>query len=227
MVCYVDDTLILASANEIVTAVCRANLQVGLVLNRLRRMDLKVAAEKTEVVAFQSRKRLPQAKMPRIQVGEMAVEISTKMKYLGVILDSRLSFKDHFNMMEGKAAKISRALCRIMPNLRGPSEFKRKLYMETVKSIILYGVPIWSEELQRSREAMRGLDRVMRTLTLRAISAYRTVSLDAASLLARIPPLHLMARERQRVFVRLRDLKDTQEWSEMPLRIYGEKKHFY
>lgn len=100
-----------------------------------------------------------------------------------------------------------------MLNLRGPSEFKRKLYVETIKSVILYGVPIWNEELQRSKEAMRGLDRVMRTLALRAISAYRTVSLDAASLLARIPPLHLMARERQRVFVCLRDLKDTQDWS--------------
>lgn len=146
-------------------------------------------------------------------MGEVAIEISTKMKYLGIILDSRLSFKDHFDMVEGKAAKISRALCRVMPNLRGPSEFKRKLYVEPVKSVILYGAPIWSEELQRSREAMRGLDRVMRTLALRAISAYRTVSLDAASLLARIPPLHLMARERQRVFMRLRDLKDSCEWS--------------
>lgn len=74
-------------------------------------------------------------------------------------------------MIEEKAVKISRALRRLMPNLKGPSECKRKLYVETVKSVLLYGAPIWSDELQRSREAMRGLDRVMRTLSLRAVSA--------------------------------------------------------
>lgn len=81
---------------------------------------------------------------------------------------------------------MSRALCRVMPNLRGPTEAKRRLYIETDKSVILYGAPIWSEELQRSGSFMRALDRVMRTLALRAISAYRSVSLDAALLLARI-----------------------------------------
>lgn len=57
------------------------------------------------------------------------------------------------------------------------------------------------------------MDRVIRTLTLRAISAYRTVSLDAASLLARVPPLYLLAKERKRVYERLRDLKNSETGS--------------
>lgn len=206
--CYADDTLILASADTACKAVGRASLQTGLVLNRIRRMGLRVATQKTEVVMFDSVKsrKTQEMEITHVQVGDARIKIAKNMKYLGVVLDNRLTFKDHFQMIEKKAVNVSRALCRLMPNLRGPTEAKRKLYVETVKSVILYGAPIWSEELQRSRSSMRELDRVMRTLALRAISAYRTVSLDAALLLARIPPLYLLANERKRVYERIRDL---------------------
>lgn len=209
VICYADDTLILASADTANRAISRASLQTGLVLNKIRRMGLRVAVHKTEVVMFDSSKsRKTQEEeeeeeeeeiATHIQVGDARIKIAKSMKYLGVVLDKGFTFKDHFQMIEKKAVNVSRALCRVMPNLRGPTEAKRRLYIETVKSVILYGAPIWSEELQRSGSSMRALNRVMRTLALRAISAYRSVSLDAALLLARIPPLYLLAKERKRV----------------------------
>lgn len=54
------------------------------------------------------------------------------MKYLGVILDSRLTFKDRFEHTGGKATRMANLLGRIMPNLRGPIEEKRKLYANEV-----------------------------------------------------------------------------------------------
>jgi len=42
IVCYVDDTLILAAADNVNLAVARANIQTGLVLNRIRRLSLVV-----------------------------------------------------------------------------------------------------------------------------------------------------------------------------------------
>lgn len=61
---------------------------------------------------------------------------------------------------------------------------------------------------------MRELDRVMRTLAPRAISAYRIlhmVSLDATSLLARIPPLYLLMRERKCTFECIKDMNNNNE----------------
>lgn len=213
-VCYADDTLVLASADTVNGAAARANLQVGLVIGRIRRLGLKVAVDKTEVVLFHGKRRGPRKDdFPHIQVGTEWIKAGTTMKYLGVILDSRLKFVEHFKYAALKATKITRALCRLMPNLRGPTEAKRRLYAEVVLSVILYGAPIWSEELEASRDALRDLDQVMRVMAIRVIAGYRTVSLDAAGVLGRIPPLRILARARKRMYERVRNLKEADNWS--------------
>lgn len=42
---------------------------------------------------------------------------------------------------------------------------------------------------------------------------YRTISFEASTLLARVPPLYLVASLRKRVFIRVRDLKRKGNWS--------------
>lgn len=111
------------------------------------------------------------------------------------------------NMWNPKS-KVARSLGRLMPNLRGPKETKRKLYANVVLSILLYAAPVWCDALTSSRRGREKLDRIMKVTNLRVTSAYRTVSLEAASILARIPPLHLLAAERRRVYLRTKDLRD-------------------
>lgn len=50
-------------------------------------------------------------------------------------------------------------------------------------------------------------------IALRVVSGYRTVSADAALILARIITLALQASYLRRVFFRIRDLKQTEDWS--------------
>jgi len=79
-----------------------------------------VAKQKTEVVCFPGRKRLQRPVV--LDIGGTSVEAKPTMKYLGVILDGRLSFRHHLEHLKGKVGAVSRALSRIMPNLRGPRE---------------------------------------------------------------------------------------------------------
>lgn len=168
IVCYADDTLVLASADTVCGAVARANLQVRLVLGRIRRLGLVVAADKTEAVLFYGKRRGSKKEdLPHIQIGSEWIKTSNSMKNLGIMLDSRLSFIDHFKYAAQKATKITKALCRLMPNLRGPTQTKRRLYAEVVLSVVLYGAPIWSEKLEASRKALREMNRVMRVLAIR------------------------------------------------------------
>ncbi|CAL1671844.1 unnamed protein product [Lasius platythorax] len=53
----------------------------------------------------------------------------------------------------------------------------------------------------------------MKVMNIRVISAYRTVSLEASSILARIPLLHLLAATRKRVFIRTTDLRNSDQWT--------------
>lgn len=211
IVCYADDTLVLASADTILTATRRVNLQTALVVNRIRRLGLLVAAAKTEAVLFYGKSK--PLVLPLVQVAGESIQTKDSMKYLGIILDSRLSFKPHFEYVERKASMVTRALGRLMPNLRGPGETKRRLYASVLQSIVLYGAPVWSDALSASRSSQMLLNRVFRVMALRVISGYRTVSLDAALILARIPPVYLMATLRRRVFERVGDLRTNSIWT--------------
>lgn len=110
LICYADDTLILDRAASVTAATARANLQVGLVINRIRRLGLSVAVQKTEAVLF-SRKRPQQ--LPMLNIGGEEIQTRISMKYLGVILDDKLSFREHFSYVESKVAKVARSLGRL------------------------------------------------------------------------------------------------------------------
>lgn len=57
------------------------------------------------------------------------------------------------------------------------------------------------------------MNKVQRFLALRIIAALRTVSFEADTVLARVPPVFLLAEQQRRVFEKLRDLKRKNEWS--------------
>lgn len=130
IICYADDTLILAETDNINVAMTRANIQTGLVLNRIRRLGLTVAVQKTEAVCFMDGRR-PMRPLV-LDVGGTSIETKGSMKYLGVILDSRLNFGKHVEYVAQKTSSVSRSLGRLMPNLRGPRERCRKLYANVV-----------------------------------------------------------------------------------------------
>lgn len=136
-----------------------------------------------------------------IKVGKDRIVVGESMKYLGIMLDSRLSFRNHFEYVENKVLKVSRALARLMPNLRGPGERKRRLYAMVVLSVVMYGASVWCEVFSKKKEARTVLNRVWRSILIRVIAAYRTVSLDASLLLARMPPLHLIAKARTYIYI--------------------------
>ncbi|KAJ0172211.1 hypothetical protein K1T71_012184 [Dendrolimus kikuchii] len=84
------------------------------------------------------------------------------------------------------------ALSRLLPNIGGPEASCRKLFEGIVRSMALYGAPIWSDRLTARNAAL--LRQAQRVLAVRTIRGYRTVSFEAASLLAGSPPWDLEAR---------------------------------
>lgn len=69
------------------------------------------------------------------------------IRYLGLTLDGRWTFIHHFQTLIPKVNGAVGALTRLLPNLGGPCEAVRKLYVSVVHSILLYGAPVWADEL--------------------------------------------------------------------------------
>lgn len=128
-------------------------------------------------------------------------------------MDEKLNFKEHFRYVQDKVEKVKRALCKLMPNLRGPHENKRRLYAYVVQSVVMYGAPIWYEGFAKNISVQRPLQRVQRQLANRIVAGYRTVAYEVAILLARTPPWALVARRNSRIFEKVRKAKMDKIWN--------------
>ncbi|KAH8245666.1 hypothetical protein KR026_001657, partial [Drosophila bipectinata] len=72
-----------------------------------------------------------------VHVGGVAVTSGRALKYLGVWLDTRLSFREHLEYAHRRASETTRALSRMLLNIRGPRQERRKLINSVVSSQIL------------------------------------------------------------------------------------------
>lgn len=88
------------------------------------------------------------------------------------MIDNRLTFREHLTYVSGKCARTTSALALLLPNLGGP-----------------ICDPIWGGAM--SPTYMRDLKSVLRRSAFRLISAYSTVSTDAALVIAGTIPVHI------------------------------------
>ena len=155
-----------------------------------------MAPEKTEALLVTDRRSFQYSK---IVLGEHEILWKKSIKYLGVQLDRRLSLGEHLQIATAKAIQCGAALTRLMPNIGGPSEAKRRLVASVVNSKLLYASPIWTSALN-NHAILKKLFSAQRNVVMRIVSAYRTVSTSAVLVLASVPLIDLLAEERKETF---------------------------
>ncbi|XP_018368778.1 PREDICTED: uncharacterized protein LOC108764874 [Trachymyrmex cornetzi] len=98
------------------------------------------------------------------------------------------------------------ALARLTANIGGPGERRRRTYATVIMSVLLHGAPIWAQTIARNRKVLGSVRKLQRQLALRVIRGYRTVSHDAAAILAGMIPFDLAADRIRRAYLRKRDI---------------------
>lgn len=110
-----DDILIIYYSSVLFEAIIKTNIQIARVVRHIKKLG---------AVLFTRKK---PANMPLVRVGQTNIQVGSLMKYLGVIIDGSWNFRDYLRYIESKATKVVRSLSRIMSNLKGPGERKRRL----------------------------------------------------------------------------------------------------
>ena len=165
----------------------------------LESAGLELAAHKTlTAVLITSRKTVEYA---NFRVGNQTIRSKESLKYLGVMLDNRLRFKTHVEYSSKKASLMQAALSRMLPNIGGSGYARRMLLFRVVSSVLLYAAPIWAGALA-TNECRRKLSSAYRLCAIRVISGFRTISDEAACVLAGMVPIDIIANEMQRVYLR-------------------------
>ncbi|KAL4082664.1 hypothetical protein QTP88_029725 [Uroleucon formosanum] len=138
---------------------------------------LELAHHKTEAIILSRRRAYVP---PRLSIAGHPITLYDRIRYLGVVLDRNLTFAAHVDTVAKKASRTAAALARLMPNIGGPSEWKRKLLGSVMDSQLLYAAPAWIDKVATVARTRANLIRPQRTVALRTIRAYRTVSDEAA-----------------------------------------------
>lgn len=189
---FADDVAMVVVGPDVGTVRRLANASLSRAFAWGDRVGLTFSTEKTQVINL-TRSR---ATGPALSVRGVALEYSTHLKMLGVVIDDRLNWSRHVDHACRKAVAVVNSLCRaVKPTWGLSSDMVRLLYTGAVSSIALYASNVWCDALLRKCN-MTKLERLQRPLCLRVCRSYRTVSTVAAQVLSALPPLWLKAKER-------------------------------
>jgi len=170
-------------------------------------LGLRLAVDKTEAVVFKAQYGPADLSL---RIGDQAVQMCAALNYLGVVHEAKgMWYGAHYRAAADKARRIMAALRGLMPNAGVPRKLRRRLLLSVVHSVMLYGVPTWGADFGLSRTGPKTLALVQRLAAISSVSAYRTASYDAVTVVTRTVPIVLMAQERYASFEIRRAMQST------------------
>lgn len=106
---------------------------------------IKINEGKTQAILFpfnKSPKRIPTIPL---EIQGSIIPIQASIKYLGILLDKKLTFKDHILYTCNKAVRCGRALFPLL-NRKSTLNMKNKLllFKSCIRPIMTYGCQVWS-----------------------------------------------------------------------------------
>ena len=110
---YADDTVLLFSAPEVSTIEATLVRELEAIECWLRLNSLFINVTKTEVMLFGESQRLAKVDQFSVSVNGSAIKRFTEFKYLGVIFDEHLSWKEHVKEIASKAGRRVGLLGRV------------------------------------------------------------------------------------------------------------------
>ena len=186
---YADDITILIRGKFNGTISDRMNLALKLVQNWCERVELRVNPAKTIVVPFTRKTKLEDLRPPTLS-GQV-IRFSDEVKYLGVILDKRLTWNNHLERQINRA-KMSLWTCRGLAGKKWGLNPKMMywLYVTMVRPIITYGAIVWWNKLDQITACIK-LERLQRMACLMITGAMKTAPTKALETVLNLAPLNI------------------------------------
>lgn len=194
LVAFADDVAIIATGHTRELLEEAADGALSAVSEWMKANGLTLAAQKTEAVMLTTKRGY---EAPTFTLEGVSIHPSESLKYLGLTLCKKLGYRHHIKTAAAKAGSTAAALGRILPNIGGASQRKRRLLATVVTNQLLYASPIWAGALV-FKNNVETLEGPQRKVALRCVRAYRTVSTAAALVVSGLIPAHLLAEEQQK-----------------------------
>ena len=154
-------------------------------LRYFTRWKLQVNIHKTEAILFTPRRPVPPVPF---HFRRTRIPWNPQVRYLGLLLDSKLLFTRHLTSVTHKATGIFLQLFRLLardPTLSIPN--KITLYKLCIRSILTYAAPVWSNTSSSGYRRPQ----ILQSKCLRVIGNYpRRTPIPRLHAILHIPPIY-------------------------------------
>ncbi len=124
------------------------------------RNGLELGAEKTKAIIF-THKRLKIESLPHLRMGARDLDYSDMVRYLGISVDSKLTFGPHIREKAKKAIRLLYQFRTSLGQLWGPSLFlMRWVLTGIVCPKVMYGAIVWANKATNYKEHVDSVQRL-------------------------------------------------------------------
>jgi hypothetical protein len=185
-IAYADDLAIVSSSSQPYKKIQKALDSISIAAKEL---GFFFSTSKTTIMLFNKRRNTPQ---PVFHLDGKHIEISKQVKYLGIIIDSKLNFAAHAKYIRSKIT-ANFNLLKIISNLKlGLStNMLLTLYKALIQSIITYGAPAL---ILASQSAIHSLEIIQRMALRFVLGLPRSSPAALIHEEANIPPFRILVR---------------------------------
>ena len=138
-----DDTNLFCRSKTVKTLFLKANIKLKKISEWFQANKLSLNKDKTRFTLFhklQDRDNLP-LQLPVLKINNYEIKRSTSIKFLGIMVDEHLNWKDHINVIENKLSKNLVLLHKAKQFLNAKA--MKSLYFSFIHSYLKYGNVVW------------------------------------------------------------------------------------
>lgn len=159
---YADDTSLFYSGHSIVSIIEQAQHDLDLLYAWLQSNLLTINTSKTNFMIFTAKnKKIGQ--YPSLTINHEIINKVDKEKYLGLILDSKLTWKPHIDKIRSRLASLAGLLRNMSRCL--PKRVRYTIYNSMVKSHIDYLIEIWGTAAKTNLQLLqRAQNKIIKAL---------------------------------------------------------------
>ncbi|ETO08846.1 hypothetical protein RFI_28541 [Reticulomyxa filosa] len=159
------------------------------------RWKMLLAPDKTQSITFRMKNK---AKYPKMQLtlNNIPIQDTEQVKYLGLIMDSNLTYQRHINYVYGKTAKklgYLTFLCSYK-GIRPSLSVYNLLYKAIIRPSLEYACAFWNGAAQSHKCR---LERIQRLAMCRILGVMNSTAYDTVNMITQLPPLELRRQQEE------------------------------
>jgi len=132
-----------------------ANIELNKIAQWATDNKIKFNEEKSKVMLLTRRKAKEQKKVA-VYLHNKNIPQVQKLKYLGIIIDYKLTFRDHINYIAEECTKLILVLAKSAKiNWGLGHKALRTIYVGGILPLLLYGAPVWIRAMEKEKYKTR------------------------------------------------------------------------